>query len=125
MQRSGAGIGAGVTLLQGVRAYHDPAVLFHPPDPICHSMSRYVLRYAGNQVRHRESGVDTAEVVARAGAKVIDDAPDMLLVECNARVGRELAHLLPGWQVNAETVTPLPRVPRPALGGGTSRARRR
>lgn len=88
-------------------------------------MSRYVLRYAGTQARHRESGVDTAEVVARAGAKVIDDAPDMLLVECNARVSRELAHLLPEWQVCAETVTPLPRVPRPALGGSTARARRR
>lgn len=86
-------------------------------------MSRYVLRYAGTTPRHGESGVDTAEVVARAGGKVIDDARDMLLVECNARVSREIAHLLPEWQVHAEVVTPLPRMPRPAVGA--ARARRR
>jgi hypothetical protein len=87
-------------------------------------MSRYILRYAGTTPRHAESGVDTAAVVARAGAKVIDDAPDMLLVECNARIGRELTHLLPEWQVCAEAVTPLPRVPRPVVAGA-ARARRR
>jgi len=79
-------------------------------------MSRYVLRYSGNQPRHLgESGVDTAAVAVNAGARVIDDAPDMLLVEANSNVARKLTHLLPEWQVCAETVTPLPRVPRPAI----------
>jgi hypothetical protein len=79
-------------------------------------MSRYVLRYSGSQPRHHgESGVDTAAVAAGAGARVIDDAPDMLLVEANSNVARKLTHLLPEWQVCAETVTPLPRVPRPAI----------
>ncbi|MET0335473.1 MAG: hypothetical protein ABW190_14470 [Rhizobacter sp.] len=87
-------------------------------------MSRFVLRYAGNKPRHAESSVDTAAVVSRAGAKVVDDAPDMLLVECNARIGRELAHLLPDWQVCAEAKTPLPGVPRPVVAGA-ARARRR
>ncbi|MBC7954402.1 MAG: hypothetical protein H7Y33_00850 [Cytophagales bacterium] len=88
-------------------------------------MGRYVLRYAGNQPRHgSESGVDTAEVVLRAGAKVIDDAPDMLLVEANAGVARTLAHLLPEWQINAEAMTPVPRVPRPAVRTA-ARGRRR
>ena len=87
-------------------------------------MSRYVLRYAGTTPRHAESSVDTAAVVARAGAKVVDDAPDMLLVECNASIGRELAHLLPDWQVCAEVKTAVPRVPRPVVNGA-ARARRR
>jgi hypothetical protein len=88
-------------------------------------MSRYVLRYAGSQPRHGgESGVDTAGVVVRAGAKVIDDAPDMLLVEANAGVARTLAHLLPEWQINAEVMTPLPRVPRPVVRAA-ARGRRR
>jgi hypothetical protein len=84
-------------------------------------MSRYVLRYAGTTPRHAESGVDTAEVVARAGAKVIDDAPDMLLVEANARAARTIAHLLPEWQMNAEVMTPLPAVPRPSVRAGRRR----
>jgi hypothetical protein len=95
-------------------------------------MSRYVLRYAGPTPRHAESGLDTAEVVARAGAKVIDDAPDMLLVEANANAARTIAHLLPEWQMNAEVMTPLPAVPRPSLGTSlgpnarsTARGRRR
>jgi hypothetical protein len=79
-------------------------------------MSRYVLRYAGPTPRHAESGVDTAEVVARTGAKVIDDAPDMLLVEASAAAARTIAHLLPEWQMNAEVMTPLPAVPRPNVG---------
>jgi hypothetical protein len=87
-------------------------------------MSRYILRYAGTSPRHAESGVDTATVVARAGAKVIDDAPDMLLVEANAATARTIAHLLPDWQVNADAMTPVPRVPRPAVRSPT-RARRR
>lgn len=88
-------------------------------------MSRYVLRYAGKQPHHgRESSVDTAEVVVRAGAKVIDDAPDMLLVEAKAGVARTLAHLLPEWQINAEAMTPVPRVPRPAVRTAV-RSRRR
>jgi hypothetical protein len=88
-------------------------------------MSRYVLRYAGNQPRHGgESGVDTAEVVARAGGKVIDDAPDMLLVEAKAGVARSLAHLLPEWKINPEAMTPVPRVPRPAVRTA-ARSRRR
>jgi hypothetical protein len=87
-------------------------------------MSRYVLRYAGTSSRHAESGVDTAEVVARAGAKLIDDAPNMMLVEANARVARNLALLLPEWQLNAEVVTPLPGVPRPAVRAA-ARSRRR
>ena len=87
-------------------------------------MSRYILRYAGTSPRHAESGVDTAEVVVRAGARLIDDAPNMMLVEANALVARNLAHLLPEWQVNAEVVTPLPGVPRPALRAA-ARGRRR
>jgi hypothetical protein len=87
-------------------------------------MSRYILRYAGTSPRHAESGVDTATVVARAGAKVIDDAPDMLLVEASAAAARTIAHLLPDWQVNADAMTPVPRVPRPAVRS-TTRARRR
>jgi hypothetical protein len=87
-------------------------------------MSRYVLRYAGTSPRHAESGVDTATVVARAGAKVIDDAPDMLLVEASAATARTIAHLLPDWQVNADAMTPVPRVPRPAVRS-PARARRR
>lgn len=87
-------------------------------------MSRYVLRYAGTTPRHAESGVDTAEVVVRAGAKVIDDAPDMLLVEASARVARSLEHLLPEWQMNAEVMTPLPAVPRPSVRAA-ARGRRR
>ncbi|MBT9526632.1 MAG: hypothetical protein IV105_15355 [Rhizobacter sp.] len=87
-------------------------------------MSRYVLRYAGTTPRHAESGVDTAALVARAGAKVIDDAPDMLLVEASASTARTIAHLLPDWQINADAMTPLPRVPRPAVRA-TPRARRR
>jgi hypothetical protein len=79
-------------------------------------MSRYVLRYTGTAPRHGgESGVDTVEVVVRAGAKVIDDAPDMLLVEANAGVARTLVHLLPEWQIAVETMTPVPGVPRPAV----------
>ena len=86
-------------------------------------MSRYVLRYSGNQPRHHgESGVDTAAVAAGAGARVIDDAPDMLLVEANSNVARKLTHLLPEWQVCAETVTPLPRVPRPAIRAAARRS---
>ncbi len=85
-------------------------------------MSRYVLRYAGATPRHAESGVDTVEVVVRAGAKVIDEAPDMLLVDASARAARTLAHLLPEWELCAEVVTPLPSVPRPAVG---TRGRRR
>ncbi len=89
-------------------------------------MSRYVLRYAGEPRPHAtESGVDTAEVVVRAGGRVIDDAPDMLLVEANATVVRTLVHLLPDWQVNAETMTPPPQVPRPAVRTGAARSRRR
>ena len=88
-------------------------------------MSRYVLRYAGNQPRHGgESGVDTAEVVVRAGAKVIDDAPDMLLVEASATVARTLSHALPDWQLSAEASVPLPAVPRPAVRTA-ARGRRR
>jgi hypothetical protein len=88
-------------------------------------MSRYVLRYTGPLPRHGgESGVDTAEVVVRAGAKLIDDAPDMLLVEANAGVARTLAHLLPEWQIAAETMTPVPGVPRPAVRS-PARSRRR
>jgi hypothetical protein len=88
-------------------------------------MSRYVLRYAGNQPHPgRESSLDTAEVVVRAGAKVIDDAPDMLLVEANAGVARTLAHLLPEWHINAEKMTPVPRVPRPMVRTAV-RSRRR
>ncbi len=87
-------------------------------------MSRYVLRYAGSLPHHGgESGVDTAEVVVRAGAKVIDDAPGMLLVEATAPVARSLPHLLPQWQVSPEASMPLPRVPRP-LVRGVARARR-
>lgn len=79
-------------------------------------MSRYVLRYAGNQPLHNgESGVDTTEMVLRSGAKLIDNAPGMLLVEANAGVARTLAHLLPEWQMNAEAMTPVPGVPRPTL----------
>lgn len=91
-------------------------------------MSRYVLRYAGPSPRHAESGVDTAEVVARTGAKVIDDAPDMLLVEASASAARTIAHLLPEWQMNAEAMTPLPAMPRPSLGPSVrpaTRSRRR
>lgn len=87
-------------------------------------MSRYVLRYAGSAPRHAESGLDTAEVVLRAGAKLIDDAPNMMLVEANAVVARKLAHLLPEWQLNAEAVTPLPAVPRPVVRAA-ARGRRR
>ncbi len=87
-------------------------------------MSRYVLRYAGSTPRHVESGVDTATVVARAGAKVIDDAPDMLLLEASASTARTIAHLLPEWQINVEAMIVLPRVPRPAVRA-TARARRR
>lgn len=87
-------------------------------------MSRYILRYAGTSPRHAESGVDTVEVVVRAGAKVIDDAPDMLLVEANARAARTIAHLLPEWQLNPEAVMPLPAVPRPSVRA-TPRGRRR
>ena len=93
--------------------------------PTSHTMSRFVLRYAGSQPRHNgESGVDTAAVAVRAGAKVIDDAPGMLLVEANASVARTLTHLLPEWQLSAETVTPMPRVPRPVVRAA-ARARRR
>lgn len=88
-------------------------------------MSRYVLRYAGNQPRHGgESGIDTVEVVVRAGAKVIDDAPDMLLVEASATVARMLAHALPEWQFSSEMTVPLPAVPRPAVRTA-ARGRRR
>jgi hypothetical protein len=88
-------------------------------------MSRYVLRYAGTQSRHGgESGVDTAEVVSRAGGKVIDDAPDMLLVEANAGVARSIALLLPEWSISAEVMTPVPRMPRPAVRAAV-RGRRR
>lgn len=87
-------------------------------------MGRYVLRYAGTTPRHAESGVDTAALVARAGAKVIDDAPDMLLVEASAPVARSLAHLLPQWQLSAETSVPLPSVPRPVVRAA-ARGRRR
>ncbi|MBX3622517.1 MAG: hypothetical protein KF891_21330 [Rhizobacter sp.] len=87
-------------------------------------MSRYVLRYTGPTPRHAESGLDTAEVVVRAGARLIDDAPDMMLVEANAVVARKLGHLLPEWQVNAEAVTPVPRVPRPTVRAA-ARGRRR
>jgi hypothetical protein len=87
-------------------------------------MSRYVLRYAGTTTRHAESGVDTAEVVARAGAKVIDDAPNMLLVEANAQAARTIAHLLPEWEMNAEGMTPIPAVPRPSVRA-PARGRRR
>ncbi len=87
-------------------------------------MSRYVLRYAGTTPRHAESGVDTAMVVLRAGAKVIDDAPDMLLVEASASTARTIAHLLPEWQINAEAMTAVPRVPRPVVRA-SPRARRR
>ena len=89
-------------------------------------MSRYVLRYAGTTTRHAESGVDTAEVVMRAGAKVIDDAPGMLLVEANASAARTIAHLLPEWQMHAEVMTPLPAVPRASVQAtATVRGRRR
>ncbi|HET7792418.1 MAG TPA: hypothetical protein VFL64_03440 [Rhizobacter sp.] len=88
-------------------------------------MSRYVLRYTGTLPSHgSESGVDTLEVVLRAGAKVLDDAPDMLLVEANASVARTLEHLLPQWQIAAEATTPVPGVPRPALRPA-ARSRRR
>lgn len=88
-------------------------------------MSRYVLRYAGSQPLHAgEAVVDTAEVVARAGGKVIDDAPDMLLVEANARVATALEHLLPEWRVCAEAMTAMPRMPRPAVRAA-ARGRRR
>ena len=78
-------------------------------------MSRYVLRYCGTTPRHAESGVDPAEVVSRAGAKVLDDAPDMFLVEASARAARNIAHLLPEWQIHAEVSTPMPGVPRPTV----------
>jgi hypothetical protein len=55
---------------------------------------------------------------------VIDDAPDMLLVEASAATARTIAHLLPDWQVNADAMTPVPRVPRPVVRA-TTRARRR
>lgn len=78
-------------------------------------MSRFVLRYRGPSPRHAESGVDTAAVVVRAGAKVLDDAPNMLLVEASARAARNIEHLLPEWELNAEVVTPMPGVARPAV----------
>lgn len=84
-------------------------------------MSRYVLRYSGTAPRHAESGVDTVEVVVRAGAKVIDEAPDMLLVDASARVARNIAHLLPEWRLDVEVVTPLPSVPRPTVRSGKRR----
>ena len=88
-------------------------------------MGRYVLRYTGTLPSHGSDGVlDTTEVVLRAGARVIDDAPDMLLVEANASVARNLVHLLPQWQIAAETMTPVPGVPRPAVSP-TARSRRR
>jgi hypothetical protein len=89
-------------------------------------MSRYVLRYTGSLPDHGgESGVDTSEVVARAGAKLIDEATGMLLVEANASVARTLAHLLPEWQIAMENMTPMPGVPRPAVRSPTARGRRR
>jgi len=98
-------------------------LLLHAAEPP--TMTRYVLRYAGSQPRHGgESSLDTAEVVVRAGAQVIDEAPDMMLVEAKAAVARTLAHLLPEWQVCAEAMTPLPRVPRPAVRA-VARGRRR
>jgi hypothetical protein len=88
-------------------------------------MSRYVLRYAGNLPHHGdESSVDTTEVVVRAGAKVIDNAPGMLLVEATATVARSLPHLLPQWQLSAETSVPVPSVPRPVVRAA-ARGRRR
>lgn len=92
-------------------------------------MSRYIFRYAGSLPRRgADAGLDAAEVVRRAGAKLVDDAPNMLLVECSARVMRELALQLPDWQLCPENVTPLPRVPRPVVRTSASpvaRARRR
>jgi len=88
-------------------------------------MSRYVLRYAGSLPHHGdESGIDTTEVVVRAGARVIDDAPGMLLVEASATVARSLPHLLPQWQLSAETSVPVPGVPRPVVRAA-ARGRRR
>ncbi len=78
-------------------------------------MSRYVLRYSGSDPQHcgGDATIDAPEVVTRAGGRVIDEAPGMLLIEVNAIAAKTLQLLLPGWRLSLETMTPAPAMPLP------------
>jgi hypothetical protein len=84
-------------------------------------MKRYVLRYAGASAAN-DSCPEASRLVRRAGGRVIDDAPNMLLVEGSPATCKALAELLPDWTLSLDAVTPLPGVPRPAVRGASRRS---
>jgi hypothetical protein len=76
-------------------------------------MSRFVLRYSGPGTFRKEHALAS---VARAGARVLDAAGPMLLVECGAAEARSLRTALPDWHIVAEKkIAARPRPPRPRL----------
>lgn len=76
-------------------------------------MSRFVLRYSGPGAMSTDRALQS---VARAGARVLDAAGPMLLVECGAAEVRSLRNALPDWKIVAEKKTAArPRPPRPRL----------
>jgi|DewCreStandDraft_4_1066084.scaffolds.fasta_scaffold80837_2 hypothetical protein len=76
-------------------------------------MSRFVLRYSG------PGEVSTSRAlksVAAAGARVLDVAGPMLLIECGQAAAKTLRDALPDWKIVAERkAAPRPKPPRPRL----------
>ncbi|MCS7102203.1 MAG: hypothetical protein NZL99_10950 [Burkholderiaceae bacterium] len=76
-------------------------------------MSRFVLRYRGEGSAQTERA---ARCAAAAGARVLDVAGPMLLVECADRALASLRDALPDWTIVAERkAAARPRPPRPRL----------
>lgn len=76
-------------------------------------MSRFVLRYNGAGAVSTQRALKS---VAAAGARVLDVAGPMVLVECGQAAAKSLRDALPDWQIVAERkVMPRPKQPRPRL----------
>jgi hypothetical protein len=76
-------------------------------------MSRFVLRYSGPGAVSTSRALKSA---AAAGARVLDVAGPMVLVECGEAAAKTLRDALPDWKIVAERkVTPRPKPPRPRL----------
>lgn len=76
-------------------------------------MSRFVLRYSGPGAVSTNRALKSA---AAAGARVLDVAGPMVLVECGEAAAKSLRDALPDWSVVAERkLTPRPKPPLPRL----------
>ena len=68
-------------------------------------MSRFILRYAASQPAPADS---VASIHAAPGIKVIDQSPNMLLVDGEESALRAKMRHLPGWTLHSETGYELP-----------------